>query len=173
MECYASIYLTNTENNDEITNLITDVAEEKFDLGVENIEDHKNGFSIDLIGASSTEDGVNAILNELLAKGIKNTKAYVIGDEDPWCMLFHTTNDKVISDTYDPGIFLYIAECEEDELNAEMKSSKTLREAFEKGPSGYFQPHFDNWKNGLEECNTNQITGEMQAIVEQANEMMS
>ncbi|RZF82955.1 hypothetical protein EXT46_05750 [Pseudoalteromonas sp. CO325X] len=168
MESYGTIYFSNENSELELVNLAKGIAEGDFGLGIES-EETTNGISvIEVIGGSRTEDGVKSILTALNDKKVQVVKAYIIGDEGPWCRLYSIDDSNLSSVECSDGIYEYLSECEEEEI----EDIPELKIALEKKPRGYFEPKFNTWALGLESADTNAIKGVMEAIIESSEDLV-
>ncbi len=169
MEAYGTIYFKNENNDITLVDMVKDLAISTFGLGIEG-EETSNGYStVEVIGGSRTEDGVEEIVKVLNDKNISLVKAYVIGDEEPWCRLYSINDSGVATVQCSDGIYEYLSECEEDEIN----EVEELRIAHETKPRDYFEPKFNAWNEGLESVDTKAIKGLIEIIIECSEDLVS
>ncbi|WP_144395388.1 hypothetical protein [Pleionea sediminis] len=131
------------------------------DSSIEEVKEHNKLVEISVLGGSSVENDIETVMQRLSKNGVPFVKAYIIGDEDPWCSLLWLEDNIVHYEELSGVIYENISECDESELDI----YEDLREAKEKGPNLYFNDKFNSWKEGLEPCNLSAIKSEIESII--------
>lgn len=165
METYGAILFQNDKPSSELEKHLREMLESEYEVSVEEFE-NKNGFTvISVMGGSATEYGIEGIIAEIADKGFSVIRAYMLGDEDPWCRLYAVEGEELVSFECDPSIYEHLSCCDEEQIN----ESEELKEAHSKGPEKFFGDRFDWWKQGLENLNLPPISSEIESIIEYAN----
>ncbi|PWK40566.1 hypothetical protein [Pleionea mediterranea] len=165
MENYGTIFFRNDKKIADIEEFVTNSVLANLDITLEEINENGEIVELSVMGGSSTEDNIESAMESLSKHNFNFVKAYITGDEDPWCMLLWVENNIVRSEDISGGIYEYIAECEDSELD----DYEDLRDAKEKGPSLYFTEKLDSWKQGIESCDLSEIESEVTSIINYSN----
>ncbi|NVJ61950.1 MAG: hypothetical protein HWE27_16280 [Gammaproteobacteria bacterium] len=165
MENYATILIKSKESLETTKvyleqNILSDISS-----NVEEIKNNGTMVELSILGGASTENDVEIIMEKLNENDFELVKGYVTGDEDPWCSLYWISDNQILSEDLDGGIYEYIADCDESDLD----DYDGLREAKDKGPEQYFNEKFNYWKQGLESCDLSSIRNEVERIIKSSS----